>query len=67
MGAGVAWHAQIPPRAQRLLRQSHGLHFPVGNPTGMLYVVQPLHYPLEIDAPPLRGLRRLIIDMARVT
>ena len=52
MGAGIARHAQIPPRAQRLLRQSHGLHFPVGNPTGMLYVVQPLHCPLEIDAPP---------------
>ena len=43
------------------------MHFPVGNPIGMLYVVQPLHYPLKIDAPPLRGLRRLIIDMARVT
>ena len=67
MGAGVARHAQIPPRAQRLLRQSHGLHFPVDDPTGTLYVVHPLHCPLEIDAPPLRGLRRLIIDMARVT
>lgn len=67
MGAGVARHTQIPPRAQRLLHQSHGLHFPVGDPTGILYVVQPLHCPLEIDDPPLRGLRRLIIDMVRVT
>ena len=65
MGAGIARHAQIPPGAQRLLRQRHDLHFPVSDPVGILYVVQPLHYPLEIDLPP-RELRRLIIDIAYV-